>query len=89
MGYKDYSSNLDIRPRRINVLDHFPPGECLSTSTLIIHLAESFSTLLIVYMAIRTMSFNRTQLSIHSSTQLLSSGTQPHQVAQGYLISDT
>jgi hypothetical protein len=24
MGYKDYSSNPDIRPRRINVLDHFP-----------------------------------------------------------------
>jgi hypothetical protein len=24
MGYKNYSSNLDIRPRRMTVLDHFP-----------------------------------------------------------------
>jgi hypothetical protein len=41
MGYKDYSSNPYIRPTRINVLDHFPPGECLSTSTLTIHLADN------------------------------------------------
>ena len=41
MGDKDYSSNPDIRLRRINVLDHFPPGECLSTSTLTIHLADN------------------------------------------------
>jgi hypothetical protein len=38
MGYKDYSSNPDIGPIRINVLDYFFPVECLSTRTLIIHL---------------------------------------------------
>jgi hypothetical protein len=34
MGYKDYSSNPDICPRRMTILDHFPQGECLSTSSL-------------------------------------------------------
>jgi hypothetical protein len=41
MGYKDYSSNPDIRPIRINVLDHFPSGECLSTSIMTIHLDDN------------------------------------------------
>jgi hypothetical protein len=41
MGYKDYFSNPYMCPRRINVLDHFLPGEFLSTSILTIHLADN------------------------------------------------
>jgi hypothetical protein len=115
MGYKDYSSYPDIRPRRMTVLDHFPQGECLSTnkpsSWTILHREnvcpptilqpgpsstgrmfvhqqsvlpgpfsawrmsvhqhtdypyswQSYPTLVVVSMAIRTMPYNRTQLCL-------------------------
>jgi hypothetical protein len=37
MGYKDYSSNLDICPRIMTILDHFPSGHYCEIMESIFH----------------------------------------------------